>query len=133
MYFPFKIISGLLKHQMNYISVKIPVLPGKISMIVVVLLFLVGMFIIQYKNLRDLFNYFSRSKKANSLVILQHSHYLKLLDLTTYQLTLILNDITSAKLFSRYLIAKRLNTDVKTKLKNFFFYNFFLHLEFNYN
>jgi hypothetical protein len=57
---------------------------------------------------------FSRSQKTNSVVILQHSHYIKLLDLTTYQIIPILNDVSSAKLFSRYLLIKRLNTDINS-------------------
>jgi hypothetical protein len=57
---------------------------------------------------------FSRSQKPNSIVILQHSHYIKLVDLTTYQITPISNDVSSAKLFSRYLLIKRLNTDANS-------------------
>ena len=63
-------------------------------------------------NIFQLIYRFSRSQKTNSLVILQHSHYIKLVDLTTYQILSILNDVSSAKLFSRYLLIKRLNTDV---------------------
>ncbi|CAF3131473.1 unnamed protein product [Rotaria socialis] len=46
------------------------------------------------------------ANKANAVVIVQHSRYIKLLDVTTHQITPILNDVSSAKLFSRYLLAK---------------------------
>ncbi|CAF5194033.1 unnamed protein product, partial [Rotaria magnacalcarata] len=46
------------------------------------------------------------AKKANAVVIVQHSRYIKLLDVITHQITPILNDVSSAKLFSRYLLGK---------------------------
>ncbi|CAF0925285.1 unnamed protein product [Adineta steineri] len=49
------------------------------------------------------------SSKANSIVIVQHSRYIKLLDATTHQILPILTDVSVAKLFSRYLFVKRSN------------------------
>ncbi|CAF1083583.1 unnamed protein product [Rotaria sp. Silwood1] len=49
------------------------------------------------------------SNKANAVVIIQHSRYIKLLDLTTHKITPILNDVSSTKLFSRYLLTKQSN------------------------
>ncbi|UJR37943.1 hypothetical protein I4U23_030628 [Adineta vaga] len=51
------------------------------------------------------------SYKTNSLVILQHTRNIKLLDMATYKTQTILNDVPIAKLFSRYLLAKRLNSN----------------------
>ncbi|CAF0753970.1 unnamed protein product [Adineta steineri] len=49
------------------------------------------------------------SSKANSIVIVQHSRYIKLLDATSHQILPILTDVSVAKLFSRYLFVKRSN------------------------
>jgi hypothetical protein len=84
-------------------------------MVVVVLLFLVGTFsLFDSQFLFSYVKFLSRSNKVNSLIIIQHSYHIKLLDITTLQIKSILNDISSAKLFSRYLLAKQLNIKVKS-------------------
>ncbi|CAF1089380.1 unnamed protein product [Adineta ricciae] len=49
------------------------------------------------------------SNKTNSIIILQHFRYLKSIDVTTFKTQVVLNDALRTKLFSRYLITKRLN------------------------
>jgi len=87
-------------------------------MIVVVLQYLAGMLLLfnptsSNKVRSVIFEFLSRSNKANSIVIIQHSRYIKLLDIRTYQILPILTDVSSAKLFSRYLFTRRSNIDVK--------------------
>ncbi|CAF0780089.1 unnamed protein product [Rotaria sordida] len=54
------------------------------------------------------------SNKAQAVVIIQHSRYIKLLDITTDNITPILNDVSSTKLFSRYLLTKQSNDAIVT-------------------
>ncbi|CAF2846878.1 unnamed protein product [Rotaria sp. Silwood2] len=52
------------------------------------------------------------SNKAQAVVIIQHSRYIKLLDIITNKITPILNDVSSTKLFSRYLLTKQANNAI---------------------
>ena len=96
-------------------SVRTPVSSGRKSMIAVVLLFSAGMSLSVRVRQRRYLSFPSRSGKTNSLVINQHSRFIKLLDVATYRMTSILTDVVAAKLFSRYLLAKRSNTNVSER------------------
>lgn len=58
------------------------------------------------------------ANKVNALVIHQYSQYIKLFDITTGQLTSILNDVIQSKLFSRYLLAKQLHENNSLSLSH---------------
>lgn len=51
--------------------------------------------------------YLFRSDKANAVVIVQHSHFIKLLNVEDHKIKPVLSDVSSAKLFSHYLLAKQ--------------------------
>lgn len=95
------------------ISVRTVVTIGRRLMIVVVRLFLDGELLFYFVSLN--FTFSSRANKVNALVIHQYSQYIKLFDITTGQLTSILNDVIQSKLFSRYLLAKQLHENVNDR------------------